>query len=76
MQLLQDIRCAVRFVLKTLRAEVVSTVVTVLTLAIAIAANTTIFAVANALLFKQTPGISQPARLVNLGRTIRGSGFD
>jgi predicted permease len=58
------------------RTESASTFVTILTLAVAIAANTTIFAVGNALLFKRTPGVAEPQQLVNIGRTVRGSGFD
>ena len=48
MRLFDDVRHAIRFVSKMFRTEFGSTLVTVLTLAIAIGANTTIFGVANA----------------------------
>ena len=75
MRLLQDIRYAIRFVAKTFRTEFVSTLVTLLTLALAIGANTTIFSIANALLFRQTAGIVEPERLVSLGWRNRGNEF-
>jgi predicted permease len=52
------------------------TITAVLSLAIGIGANTTIFTAANALLFAPTPGVTAPDRLVDIGRTERGSGFD
>jgi hypothetical protein len=46
-----------------------------LSLAIGIGANTTIFTVANALLFEPPSGVAAPARLVD-GRSQDGRGFD
>jgi len=71
-----NLRSAVRFFSKILRAEFGSTVIIILTLALAISANTVCFGLLNALLFKPQPGIGHPEELVDLGRTLKGSGFD
>jgi predicted permease len=69
---LQDARFAIRL----LRRSPLFTITAALSLAIGIGANTTIFSVANALLMRPLPGIADPSRVVDLGRTTRGSGFD
>ena len=45
-------------------------------LAIGIGANTAIFTAANALLFAPTAGVREMDRLVDIGRTTEGRGFD
>jgi len=52
------------------------TLTAVVSLAIGIGANTAIFTVANALLFAPTAGVQDMHRLVDIGRTTEGSGFD
>jgi hypothetical protein len=47
----------------------------IVTLAIAIAANTTVFSFANALLFRDPAGVADPARLVDIGVSYKGIGF-
>lgn len=66
----------VRFALRLLRKSPLFTVTAALSLAIGIGANTAIFSVANALLVRPLPGLAAPDRLVDLGRTTRGEGFD
>lgn len=69
---LQDVRYAVR----VLRQSPLFTITAALSLAIGIGANTTIFSVASAMLLRPLPGLSHPARLVDVGRTQDGRGFD
>jgi putative ABC transport system permease protein len=69
---LQDARFAVRL----LRKSPLFTITAALSLAIGIGANTAIFSFANALLMRPLPGLADPDRLVDLGRTTRGQGFD
>jgi len=68
----QDVRYSVRL----LRRSPLFTLTAALSLAIGIGANATIFSVATALLFRPLPGLSDPARLVDIGRTRNGAGFD
>jgi predicted permease len=69
---LQDLRYAVRL----LRRNPLFPLTAVLSLAIGIGANTTIFTIANALLFKPPLGVADASRLVDVGRSQDGQGFD
>jgi hypothetical protein len=69
---LQDIRYAARL----LRRNPLFALTAALSLAIGIGANTTIFTIANALLFKPPAGVVEPDRLVDVGRSQNGQGFD
>ena len=66
----------VRFAIRLLRKSPLFTLTAALSLAIGIGANTTIFSVASALLLRPLPGLAAPNRLIDLGRTTRGDGFD
>src|SRR5687768_3578921 len=65
-----------RFALRLLRKSPLFTATAVLSLAIGIGANATIFSVGSAMLLRPMPGLSNPERLVDVGRLTRGDGFD
>jgi predicted permease len=68
----RNLRDASRLLLRT----PAFTAVAVLSLAIGIGANTTIFTAANAIALAPTPGLTHGDGLVDLGRTQEGRGFD
>lgn len=70
--ILQD----VRFALRLLRRNPLFTLTAALSLAVGIGANTTIFSVANTLLFRPPAGVVDADRLVDIGRSQDGEGFD
>jgi predicted permease len=72
MTLRQDVAYAARI----LRRSPVFTATAVLSIAIGIAGNAAIFSLADALLLRGRPGITDRGRLVELGRSQDGRGFD
>jgi predicted permease len=69
---MQDLRYACRMLLK---APVLSALALV-TLALGTGATSTIFALVSATMLAPLPGIGDPTRVVTIGRTIDGDGFD
>jgi predicted permease len=67
----RDLRQAARL----LRRDPLFTLTAALSLAIGIGANTTIFTVANALLFQPPAGVVEPNRLVDIGSSRNRGGF-
>jgi predicted permease len=65
-----------RHAFRILKRTPVFTATAIASLAIGIGANSAIFSAGNALIFAPTPGIQDMARLVDIGRSTRGSGFD
>jgi putative ABC transport system permease protein len=74
--MLDSILLDLRFAARSLRRNRIATVSAVLTLAIGIGANTTVFTVADALLLRPPAGVEAPDRLVDVGRSQDGAGFD
>ena len=68
----QDIRYGTRL----LARSPLFTLTAALSLAIGIGANTTIFSIASALLLRPLPGVAEPGRLIDIGRTQDGKDFD
>jgi hypothetical protein len=69
--LLQDMRYALR----TLRRAPVFVLTAVLSLGMGIGGNATIFSLADGLFFRDIPAISNPDRLVEVGRSFRTKSF-
>jgi hypothetical protein len=66
----------IRYALRVLGRSPMFSVTAVLSLAIGIAASTAIFSLADALIFRPRSGIAEPERVVDIGRSVRGEGFD
>ena len=60
---------------RLLRRNPIVAITATLSLAIGLGANTTVFTLANALLFQPPPGVVEPARLVDIGSARNGVGF-
>jgi predicted permease len=65
-----------RYAVRVLARSPLFTLTAVLSLAIGLGANTAIFTIANALLLAPTHGVEDMDRLVDIGRTHDGRGFD
>jgi predicted permease len=66
----------VRFAIRLLRQSPIFTLTAAISLAIGIGANATIFGVASAMLLRPLPGLADSGRIVDIGRTQNGEGFD
>jgi len=67
-----DVRYAARLLLRSPTFAITS----VISLSLGLAASTVIFSLADALLFKPSPGVSDPSAVVDIGRSTNGSGSD
>ncbi len=65
-----------RYAVRVLVRSPLFSVTAILSLAVGIAASTAIFSLADAMLFRPRSGIVDPERVVDIGRTMRGEGFD
>lgn len=72
LNLIPDIQYALRLLVRSPLFAVVS----IASLALGLAATTVIFNVSDALMLRTTPGVREADRLVDIGRTTDGSGFD
>jgi predicted permease len=72
---LSDARQDIRHAAWLLRRNPILTITATVSLAIGIGANTTVFTVANALLFQPPQGVAEPSRLVDIGSSRSGAGF-
>ncbi|MFN2447895.1 MAG: ABC transporter permease [Vicinamibacterales bacterium] len=66
----------VRYALRLLARSPLFAVTSIASLGVGLAAATVIFGLADALLFKTTPGVRDSARVVDIGRSSNGEGFD
>jgi predicted permease len=72
---IDDLRWDIRHASRLLRRDPVFALTAILSLAIGIGANTTVFTVAHALLFRDPLGVTRPDRLVDIGSSRNGFGF-
>ena len=69
---LQDVRYAARAIARTPLFALTA----ILSVAIGVGATSAIVTLASALLFRPPPGVGEPERVVSVGRTTEGRGFD
>jgi putative ABC transport system permease protein len=74
--MLDRLRQDVRYASRALSRSPVFALVSIVSIAIGIGATTGIVTIANTLLLRPPPGVGHPGRLVMLGRTQDGHGFD
>jgi predicted permease len=74
--MLDLLRQDVRYAARALRRSPLFALISVLSIAIGVGATTSIVTLANAFLLRPPPGVGHPERLVTIGRTQDGHGFD
>lgn len=72
---IDDLRWDLGYAARLLRRNPLFALTAAASLAIGIGANTAIFTIANALLFRAPAGVADPGRLVDIGSTQNGRGF-
>ncbi len=65
-----------RLAFRVMRQRPLFATVAIVSLAVGLGASTAIFSVVNALLLRPLPGVGEPDRAVEIGRTTGGRGFD
>lgn len=73
---MEELAADLRFTFRQMRRRPVFALVAALSLAIGVGASAAVFSTANALLLRPVPGVASPDRVVELGRTNQGRGFD
>ena len=66
----------VRYAVRELRRSPVFSITAILSIAIGVGGTAAIYSMANALLYSAPPGVREADRVVNIGRTQDGGGFD
>src|SRR5688500_3410080 len=74
--MLDLLRQDVRYAARALARSPLFAIVSVLSIAIGVGATTGIVTLANTLLLRPPPGVGHPERVVTIGRTQEGRGFD
>ena len=74
--MLDSLRQDAAYAARALRRSPLFTSVAVLSVAIGVGASTAVVTLANTLLFEAPPGVGNPERVVSIGRTQEGRGFD
>ncbi|HET9708455.1 MAG TPA: ABC transporter permease, partial [Gemmatimonadales bacterium] len=74
--MLDRLRQDLRYASRSLSRSPIFTLVSIVSIAVGIGATTAIVTLANTLLLSPPPGVGHPGRLVMLGRTQDGHGFD
>lgn len=73
---IEDVIRDAKYATRVLRKSPGFAFVAVLTLALAVGANATIFTLVNVILLRPLPGLSDPERLVTIGTAEKGQGFN
>ncbi|HUR21424.1 MAG TPA: ABC transporter permease, partial [Vicinamibacterales bacterium] len=66
----------IRYALRLLSRSPLFAVTSVVSLALGLAATTVIFNLTDAILLRQSPGVREPERLLDIARSTNGSGYD
>ena len=74
--MLDLLRQDVLYAARSLRRSPLFALVSVLSIAIGVGSTTSIVTLANALLLRPPPGVGHPERVVTIGRSQEGRGFD
>jgi hypothetical protein len=73
---MESLRYDLTHATRAVRRRPLLAIVAALSIAIGIGATTSILSIADTLLRRPLPGVAEPDRVVEVGRTDRGSGFD